>query len=148
MFWLSPWNTYTDLNSVLTTGINQPENTEDTNHKVSPLVVPEVFVEPPVYLCLDVLCAQIWTTTKFDTNRNVLRCNSFGLDLFDFSLSLTNMLIRHTEVWKWKNPPVPKPKATDWEEILVRAKKLSEVLNFLDSWWILQSHLQLKWRNG
>lgn len=68
------------------------------------------------------------------SKRNVFRCDSFGLDLFNFSLILTNTLSRHTELWKWENPTVPKTKVTDWEEILVRTEKLSEVLNFLDSW--------------
>lgn len=51
---------------------------------------------------------------------------NFGLDILNFSLSLANMLSRHTEVRKWKNPPVLKPKATDWEEILTRIEKLSD----------------------
>lgn len=51
---------------------------------------------------------------------------NFGLDILNFSLSLANMLSRHNEVRNWKNPPVPKPKAMDWEEILTRIEKLSD----------------------
>lgn len=45
----------------------------------------------------------------------------------NFPLSLAGTVRRHTEVRKWKNPPVPKPKATDWEEILSRTKTLDSL---------------------